>query len=295
MKNFIYLDTDYLTSALSQINNGKIKEVTEGTNIETQKQTAEIEPSEKTNANFQIGFSPIIKASFGSSSADTELEHRLSHSDSVQKMITKSFDDNMYDVFTTYLQENKMLKDSGMNIGSFFYSNSDYKLIDLEFILSLLSDEFIELYVDEKKITEQFLDQIKSGNREEKRRLEGEAKKQAKEDIKFQKENFRNIKNYIKTIITAMPSPILLITENMILPIKRNFLRGDYKDISFKYQDKISLLAQSTRRLNNDTQPVGTDLVLRAVDVFLPLVLKMFQIPTDENTLVAIPIGIYVE
>ena len=92
-----------------------------------------------------------------------------------------------------------------------------------------------------------------------------------------------------------MPGDMILTMDKMIAPIKNRFLRGEYNDISFKYE-KINILAKITRiKEYHNYDDTGSELLLSAADYMLPEFLRIFNIKIETGTLVVTPIAIYIE
>ena len=85
----------------------------------------------------------------------------------------------------------------------------------------------------------------------------------------------------------------MLQIADIFAPIKEKFLRGEFKDISFKY-DHISVLARITRRYTHQEYANG-ELLLNAVDYMLPTILAPLSLNFTDGSFIATPIAIYIE
>ena len=255
MKEFIYLDTDYLTSALAQIHKGNINSLILESADEDHSETGS-SSEKKTSAN--VGF----KSLFSLGNVDSEgNESSVLSIKSAKEMMTKSFDDYAYNILYKYIEDNKLVKKANYTVNDFALKNGNYDLIDFNFITTLLSDDFIDLYV-------------KSGKNKD-------------------KSFFKEMKDNIEMFKKVVPSDTILVMDNIVAPIKKEFLRGDYKDISFKY-DNINLLARITK-VHKPINTVGPKMILHAVSYMLPTIMDPYQIKIQNGTLIATPIAIYIE
>ena len=141
MKEFIYLDTDYLTSALAQLNNGKILTYSnEGatTSTDESKKTSSSQNTSKVN----FGLPKVIGVNLGNDKTSEDSSAFIDIK-SAKEIITKTFDDNAFDILLEHIQKSDGVSDSNYKDGDFVVLNNEYKLIDFDFLLTLLGDDFI--------------------------------------------------------------------------------------------------------------------------------------------------------
>lgn len=225
MKEFIYLDTDYLTSALAQLNNGKILTYSnEGatTSTDESKKTSSNQNTSKVN----FGLPKVIGVNFGNDKTSEDSSAFIDIK-SAKEIITKTFDDNAFDILLEYIQKSDEVSDSNYKDGDFVVLNNEYKLIDFDFLLTLLGDDFIELYIN-SAISNNKIEKSKENNFRSAQK-------------KYYKELRKNLERFKKLV----PSSTLLYTNNILLPVKKEFLRDSFEDISFKYK-RINFLARIT-------------------------------------------------
>lgn len=278
MKEFIYLDTSYLASALAQINKGNIISFT-GENTDTSQTINNSSASKVSESKF--GINTPLKVAFGSNNSTVD-ENTLLDISSAKEIITKKFDDYAYNILYKHIKDSEKLKYEDFSNGDFALISGSYELIDFNFINTLLDDDFIELYVNNELNSKVF------GNATEKN-LQQKQNKFKSDRKKF----YLWVRKQLLTFQKVIPSDTMLIINNIIAPINSEFLRGNFKDISFKY-DKINMLTRITRAYHQQ-QYDGAKMLIHAIDHMLPSVLEMFNIKFDDNTLIATPIAIYIE
>lgn len=275
MKEFIYLDTDYLTSALAQLNNGKILTYSnEGatTSTDESKKTSSNQNTSKVN----FGLPKVIGVNFGNDKTSEDSSAFIDIK-SAKEIITKTFDDNAFDILLEHIQKSDEVSDSNYKDGDFVVLNNEYKLIDFDFLLTLLGDDFIELYIN-SAISNNKIEKSKENNFRSAQK-------------KYYKELRKNLERFKKLV----PSSTLLYTNNILLPVKKEFLRDSFEDISFKYK-RINFLARITRKFEYIKYENDSNMLINAVDYMMPSILKSFHIDIiDNETYIATPIAIYIE
>lgn len=277
MKEFIYLDTNYLTSALAQINEGNIISFTgESTDTSQTSNTS----SDNKESKSEFGINTPLKVNFGGNNSTYE-ENSLLDISSAKEIITKTFDDYAYNILLNHIKSTNKLKINDCSDGDFALIKGKYELIDLNFIDTLLGDDFIDMYVQGDLAKEKF-DTSQNNYKNAQNKLE-----------KTRKAFYSDIRKKMNTFQKVMPSDTLLIINNVIAPINSKFLRGNYKDISFKYDD-INVLVRITRTYKKQ-QYSNAKILLNAIDHMMPSLLQLFNIDLNDSSLIATPIAIYIE
>lgn len=278
MKEFIYFDTNYITSALAQINKGAILSYTnEISDSSKEVATNTNENSSKSN----IGMKALLKFAAESNNLSSD-ENSYINIETAKEVMTKSFDDYSFDILYNHICDNQLIKTASYSDGNFIEINGDFKLVDFDFLTTLLDKNFTDFYIqsDVEKNNAQL-------NREQKRTAN---LKQFEEE---RKKFYATIKKTIETCKQVMPSNIILQMKDVLAPINPSFLRGEFKDISFKY-NRIHLIARITRTFTY-TNYNGVEILLNAVNHMLPSVLKEFNVEIKNGSFIATPIAIYIE
>lgn len=288
MKEFIYLDTDYITSALAQINNGKLINITEEVSDSTQNTQKDAEISNKNSANFGLGVPGILNAKVSNEKELKDAQSTLSTIESAKQILTKSFDDNIYDLLISELKNNNLISQK-VEQGNYLYLTDSYKLIDINYILSLLTDDVISLYTSSVNVNN-----FNNLNRQQIRN--DSVQKAVKAEKSKLKQQFKNIRDIVSVVKSISPTATFLSTDSMIAPLKNEFLRASYSEIDFKYKDNIHIFAQITRKFTKtDIADDINNLFFHAANSLLPLFFEAFDITLNDNTYIATPIAIYYE
>ncbi|MEL7659568.1 DUF6414 family protein [Acetobacterium wieringae] len=281
MKDFLYLDTDYLDSYLSQINNGLIEKttdsVTDQNELKNEKNGTEKEMKTEVDAETKIGF-PGFASVKGTGKIMAELKmpkSSLSFTETEigQSIITRSVHDNALNDFFIYIDENKLYHQEP-KLSSFYYNSIDFKLIDFEYIYQIFNNDLM------KKLVPAFSHKAKPENGQP-----------------------LNLMDSLKLCIEVFPFSSFLYGKNFIVPLKPDFLRGKSNELIFKYSGKISVLGKTTRKvgllsemnaqLNIEPNPFET--TYQGIDDIFVQMLKSMDSTVDDKPYIISPIAIFCE
>lgn len=233
MKHFIYMDTDILYSYLSQINDGLIKNIHKEVTDEVLS-TSTNETIEANNKNeVSMGFKPIFNIKLSEDPDVMKTTNTLSQLESGKQLIETLIHDNAFQQFINYLDKNNLLiETSNCKKGDYVKFNDDYVIRDLDYVLSVYTDEFISFLCDES-VNDQM----------------GQAVKKAKmSQCKKQHEDTRRIIRIAKSVL---PSSSFIISSDCFIPINQKFLRQPLKSIRFNYSGKINILGMYSSTLQD--------------------------------------------
>ncbi|MBO3385353.1 hypothetical protein JJB61_09945 [Clostridium perfringens] len=280
MKHFVYLDLEILNSYLSQINEGLLKNhVTEvKDNIKNEK--IETELPGKNNFTTNIGM-PLIKMIFSEDKDTLTTTNTLSKIESGRELIEKILHDNAFDQLENYLIENNLLGTSEeVKIGNYIREESEFLVRDLEYILDIYTDEFIEFMGDSAQ-SKECSDAVN--------------KNRKKKEITEQK----NVRRIFKIARNMLPYSKFIIANDLILIINDKYLRESLMEIKFNYSSKIKIVGQYTSNLNEslnkekDTADNFSILLSSLDDFWREFFIN--QLNLNNNMKIIKPIALYLE
>lgn len=233
MKEFIYLNTDYINSMLAQFNDGLPATSGSEESRGMQKAKAETTATASHKRGMSIGIPNIA-------TVDTELlpesyeEHRLISSTSFgREMVTRIVHDNSYDMFLNLVDENDYVTLKGT-----------MQVYDLDFLASLIENEFMDLYKLEMPSTQEILNSL---NREQRRDKKIKGKLSAIESQNS--EDLHNIDYALKALrflAKVFPSDVYILTDDYFVPLKRKFLREEAMAINYTYTSTTTVMGKPT-------------------------------------------------
>lgn len=281
MKHFIYTDSDIINSYLSQINDGLIKSIKTEVTDEVCTSSGNDTTEENSKLTTEIGFKPLLNFKFSDDPNVMKTTNTLSQLESGKELIEKLLHDNSLQLFTDYLESNNMMNTlEDCSIGDYVQFTGDYIIRDLDYIISVYSDEFIRF------LSEQNLENVSD-----------KIKKLKISTAKKEHENTRRIFNIAKQMI---PTSKFIICNNCFIPLDEKFLRQTTNSIKFNYSGKLTVLARYTSTLLQSVSSKPIKATSSFDDMFDSFddINKIFYCQTlgiDINSRVLIPIALYFE
>lgn len=229
MKHFVYLDTDILNSYLSQINDGLVI----NRHVETNDEVVQTSLNETENAHSKserhIGFEPIFGIKLSDNPDVLRTTNTLSQTESGRELIEAVLHDNAFNQLKQFLTQNNNLKTpTNSTIGDYVEFEGEYTIRDLDYLLSIYTDEYIEFLGDEAYKNCNGNDSVK--------------KKHKQDEIKKQK----NTKRIFEIAKNMLPSSSFMIVDDCFIPINSKYLRHSLNSMRFNFCGKIHVLGRYT-------------------------------------------------
>ena len=236
MKEFVYLDSSFLHSFIAQIYGGLPSNVTN----ETQESRTETHTDSKQKeilSEIQGSINAVI-ANMGTKITPKETRAEslsLAQLEVGKEIISKQLHDNAVDELIEHLRENDLLIDSRaeINLNKYVLYRSPFKIIDLEYLKIFTRKEFSKLLGLNKL-------NIHSGNKQSGNDQHGGI-------------SIDQIGKILDLFSEIMPSDIFIKQDEILSPLKKEYLRVQPKELLFKYSDKtnICLLGKVTKEIDS--------------------------------------------
>jgi len=282
MKHFIYLNTDILNSYLSQINDGIINKVQSETYDEVTNASKETVVTKESKFKTDVGIPGLFTMQFAETPEGVKTANALTQLEYGKELIEKMLHDNALQQFMNYLNKNNLLKSiDNCNLNDYVSFSGDYNLKDLDYILSVYTDEYINFLADNS---------VKKLNSSE------SVKKNARKKEFEAQCDTRRIFRIAKTML---PTAKFIQCSDCLVPLDDKFLRESTKSIRFNYTGKISIIGKYVSTLEKSVS-VGIDETSSFGKIFASLddVNKIFYnsnlgIPLTNK--IILPIALYFE
>ena len=276
------MNTDILNSYLSQINEGLVKGIVNesGDKVKNEKNEKMVPGVDKLETN--IGFNPIFNLKFSEDRDILETTTTLSQIESGKELIEKILHDNAYEQLFRYLEKNSMISnEDNVEIGKYVKTETEYLIRDLDYILSIYTDEFIDFLGDSS---------IENISDKGKNTLQTIKNK----EIDSQKKT-RRIFNIAKNVL---PYSKFVVTDKFLVPLNDKFLRESLKAIRFNYSSKIKLFGEFTGDLNSNLNKEEKsdsfgEILSSLYEVYRSFFIDILGLKTDLK--IVIPIALYFE
>ena len=232
MKHYIYSDTNILNSYISQIYDGVLK----GKKTENKKETLNEDtinsPKEKITSTIDGGIPAVIKGTIQANYERENKQEKFSDVSVASEVIETIFHDNLLDYLLEYLDEQEILKSKveDFSQGDFIKVKIPFRFINNDYLKSISSQKFKEAFM---KINNTF-----SGG--------------TSQEDKDMKKSIELINNFSIIIEQLLPTEHLVISEDMIVPLIKEYFREKPELIDFKYSGDIILIGKITGKDNKD-------------------------------------------
>ena len=250
MRRFLYLNNDSIYSYISQMNDGLPTKVTNvnGSSEENGKETrASIDG--KLDANLKIlgkGLGADLSTNIG------DVVSKITTNQQSNSMEKKIYDE-AFDKFKQHLTDNKLLKETNINIGDFFEIYDEMFIVDLEYYKNIFSNDDVLDFIKSSEVENKFssassnIENTGNGNKAnyDKDKLKKEIKKQV--DLEYD-----GVKKIINAILNIVPYNKFGIMGDYLIVLDDEYFRDKTKVVAYKYGGKMSMLGYLTNIVNND-------------------------------------------
>lgn len=283
MKEFIYLNTDYINSFLAQKYNG-LPTFNQKQSVDGKKESKKEEINGQTHKRgFELSLFKLIGYNAEITPEQERYINELSNFSFGKEMINKALHDNSYDLFVEDIDSEK------------YVTIEDYmRIYDLKSLSSIMENEFMDAYKLNLPTSEDFL---KGLNREERRKTHN--KKKAEKMEKEHKEELKGIDyaiKFINLLSRLFPSDVYIYTRNYFIPFKRNFFREEISSINYIYTSKTKILGRVTGTIGNVLRHKNDNEFNEAVNSLNDISIEGLKVlGINEDAKILIPISWYHE
>jgi len=267
MRNFLYLDTDFLTSFVAQIEKG----ITDETHLE------ELRFDQQEQSEPEIVISPKLEADIKILMAKLRAEVETSvkinplketSAKTLRSIEIKKRNDEIFDIFERYIQEKKICrKKSTINIGNYLDDTYTLNFINFTRIEALFEESLRDAYTCYSEADH------------------------------FSFENFNSIRKNLTTLKTTIPHDTFLCGENIFIPIIDDYLRANKEQIGFSFEQTVKVVGRVKKRVgfSSSSQPNITKTLNEIQHMSFKILQKLGFLKSTSSTKLYIiyPIAIY--
>lgn len=267
MKNFMYLNMDFLESFMAQSNDGFPEQE------EQEENHSHTEDEEDEKGKVAAKINGGLDAKIAKLNGDISVEivdpiYRTTDVETVRNVIVKTHKDNMFNTFYQYIKDEKLLaEESKLEIGKYISITDDFFYFDFSRILSLYKEEYRQLYANNNSV-----------------------------DFDFLFENFEATREKVSFLKEILPFDAFLHRENLLVLIDKKWLRVKRKHIGYKFQGEIHVIGRIDKFVGdkNDNKNVLSviDTLNKIQEVSLSMLYELGLLVSKELYLIT-PIAIY--
>jgi len=269
-----------LTSFTAQINKGLTDE--------TQIEEANSEQKEKGKAG--ITLTPKFEGDFGvkkfinlhgevTGEIKTNPFKRIS-TENFRSIIIKKRNDEIFNDFEKYIIQKRLRKNKDtIQVGKYLYSSYKLNFINFTRIESLFDERLRESYIFHSEKNLNTIENFRSDKNN------------------FTLEKFHSVRNNLSFLRTIIPYDTFLCGDNIFIPVKDEFLRGDKEQIGFSFEETATVVGRVKKLIdldgNNQPRIIKTLNEINNISFNLLTELGFMTIPDTKKLYIIYPIAIF--
>lgn len=287
MKRFLYLNSDTLSSYMSQIDDGLIKN-----KIETLKNDSERLNSTKALIEGQASADLKILGKGIEADVDSSLEsnRQKKSSDSYSNSMEKIIFDEAVEKFEKYLSDNHCLEDIE-SIGNFIKIEKEMFIVDLEYYKNIFSNDSVLNFIKTSTVNERYITKeseiVKTGNGNKATYDKDKLYKEIKKEVD---KEYDEVSKNIEAVLNIVPYNKFGIMDDYLISLDDEYFRDKTKVVAFKYGGKMTLLGHLTNIVNNDVNSDESNIFSTFPSIINTFMLTFFN---KKQIKIVHPIAIY--
>jgi len=297
MKQFIYLDTDIVTSIIAQQEKGIITQTSfENETEDTESSSGSI--ATKGNAKGQAKFWKFVNAE-GEFGVSSEYKNANGSRSSTKDVAEKILHDAAFDIAYSYIKPVQVSSgDTSVGEeGEYLELLRVFDYVDFEYLTSLFDKgsviDFIKKNEAEKIETEAHR-ATQELNREQFRKAETATKNRIKQSINISNKQYDDIQMIIKAIKGLIPYNRMLVSnDGFLIPLDDKYFRINPSSLGFKYGGMMTCVGMVTNIIGKDSEPIDDKNVFSKLQFSVNEVLRNMLPTKNDNLCVIHPIAIY--
>lgn len=287
MKRSLYLNSDTLSSYMSQIDDGLIKN-----KIETLKNDSERLNSTKALIEGQASADLKILGKGIEADVDSSLEsnRQKKSSDSYSNSMEKIIFDEAVEKFEKYLSDNHCLEDID-SIGNFIKIEKEMFIVDLEYYKNIFSNDSVLNFIKTSTVNERYITKeseiVKTGNGNKATYDKDKLYKEIKKEVD---KEYDEVSKNIEAVLNIVPYNKFGIMDDYLISLDDEYFRDKTKVVAFKYGGKMTLLGHLTNIVNNDVNSDESNIFSTFPSIINTFMLTFFN---KKQIKIVHPIAIY--
>ena len=297
MKQFIYLDTDIVTSIIAQAEKGYITQQTSENGTEMQKSN-DFTISAETEAGSKGGFLKILEAE-AKASINGEFQHGNTVQSSTKEIAEKTLHDAAFDIAYSYIKPSSVTIGNQDNDeeGNYLEIRRVFDFVDFDYLERLFAkDGAVELLkkVSAEKIEKSANEKTAECNREQLRKVSTNIKIELKKAITINNKQYDDASAIIKAFRSLLPYTRMLISsDGYLIPLDDKYFRVDPSSLGFKYGGEMTCVGLVTNIIGESTDPEDDKNIFATMQFTVNETLRKI-LPTSEGDLCVIhPIAVF--
>ena len=297
MKQFIYLDTDIVSSIIAQSEKGYITQQTIENESETT-QTKDKRVSASAEASGSGGFLKFLQAEAkGSLSGD--LQSGNSSQSSTKELKEKILHDAAFDIAYGYISPYAvgLGNQERDEEGNYLEIKRVFDFIDFDYLEGLFQKDGVIDFIKKSSAEklEESADQLTANyNREQLRKAGNAIKSELKKAININNKQYDDAASIIKAFRGLIPySRIMISHDGYLIPLDDKYFRIDPSNLGFKYGGEMTCVGMVTNIIGESTDPGDSKNIFATLQFTANEALRKILPSTESDLCVIHPIAVY--
>lgn len=286
MKHLLYLNKEYLYSYYAQAFDGIDKTTQKSVSDATVSEEERIGESVTHKGNAKVNLFGLAELGGGSEVSEENVNTRFITLEAARDVATIALHDNALD---RVIEHSQCKNGEEKRIGDYVEITGSFQMIDFDYWLSILSDDFINRASEMK--WKNYCKTLSNPNAKEIER----GKKMFIDKEKYALRDARNNLMFSKSVSQA---DVMMAVDGTIVPMKRDYMKETTREMMFKYESKVHVFGRITRehqKIDNNETNVVQALSDSFNTIWLEWLTNTGIIKNDGMCTVVDPIAIYVE
>ena len=297
MKQFVYLDTDIVSSIIAQAEKGYITQQT----IESGSETAETEGERVTGSvesSASGGFLKFLHAEVRASLTG-ELQSGNSSQSSVKELKEKILHDAAFDIAYGYISPFPVRPgiQGSDEEGNYLEIKRVFDFIDFDYLEGLFQKDGVIDFIKKSRAEkiEESADQLASNlGRENIRKAGNKIKNELKQAISMSNKQYEDAALMIHAFRSLLPySRMLMSHDGYLIPLDDKYFRIDPSNLGFKYGGEMTCVGMVTNIIGESTDPGDSNNIFATLQFTVNEALRKILPSTESDLCVIHPIAIY--
>lgn len=297
MKQFIYLDTDIVSSIIAQAEKGYITQQTIENGTEAT-QTKEKKVSASVEASASGGFWKFLQAE-AKASITGDLQSGNSSQSSTKELKEKILHDAAFDIAYGYISPYVV----GLGIqdqdeeGNYLEIKRVFDFIDFDYLEGLFQKDGVIDFIKKSSAEklEESADQLTANyNREQLRKAGNAIKSELKKAININNKQYDDAALIIKTLRGLIPySRVMMSHDGYLIPLDDKYFRINPSNLGFKYGGEMTCVGMVTNIIGESTDPGDPKNIFATLQFTANEALRKILPSTESDLCVIHPIAVY--
>lgn len=297
MKQFLYLDTDIVSSIIAQAEKGYITQQTIENGTETT-QTKDKKVSASVEASGSGGFWKFIQAE-AKASLNGEFQNGNISQSSTKELKEKILHDAAFDIAYGYISP--FVVEHGIQDkdeeGNYLEIKRIFDFIDFDYLEGLFQKDGVIDFIKKssaEKLEESANQSTANYNREQLRKAGNAIKSELKKAIDINNRQYDDAASIIKAFRGLIPySRVMISYDGYLIPLDDKYFRIDPSNLGFKYGGEMTCVGMVTNIIGESTDPGDPKNIFANLQFIVNEALRKILPSTESDLCVIHPIAVY--